>query len=356
MAVDVMGPLPCTDNQNEYIIVVCDYFSKYAEVYATSDHKAQTVADVIVTQFISRFGVPQQLHSDQGPEFESALFQEVCKLLEIDKTRTTPYRPQSDGLVERLNRTIQQMLAMFVNEHRNDWDDHLPYIMMAYRSSVQQSTGCTPNLLFFGREIPLPVDLMFGGPNEEAKCPVEYVEWVRQAMSDAYEMARENLGKSATRQEREYNRKTDARTYKVGDWVWRFYPPKAREKLGKGWTGPYLVIEKLSDVSYKIQLTEQAKPRVVHVDHLKRYETDSYPHNWLVGVDDTLDQSMQGVEPVEVNEPDRLENEFQGPDPEVRGPGTPEIAGNTAQTDDLDVPIAMRRGRRMIKPRDILDL
>ena len=149
MAVDIMGPLPATANGNEYIMVLCDYFSKYTVAYAIPNHTAQTVADRIVTEFVAYFGVPEQLHSDQGREFESELFQELCRLLEIDKTRTVPYRPQSDGLVERFNRTVQQMLAMFVNEHRNDWDDHLPYVMMAYRASVQESTGCTPNLLFF---------------------------------------------------------------------------------------------------------------------------------------------------------------------------------------------------------------
>ena len=137
MAIDIMGPT----NGNEYIIVFCDYFSKYTVAYAILNHTAQTVADLIVTEFVAYFGVPEQLHWDQGQEFESELFQDLCRLLEIDKTWTVPYRPQSDGLVERFNRTVQQMLAMFINQHRDDWDDHLPYVMMAYRASVQESTG-----------------------------------------------------------------------------------------------------------------------------------------------------------------------------------------------------------------------
>ena len=143
MAVDIMGPLLATANGNEYIMVLCDYFSKYTVAYAIPNHTMQTVTDRIVTEFVAYFGV-------QGREFESELFQELSRLWEIDKTRMVPYRPQSDGLVERFNRTVQQMLAMFVNEHWDDWDDHLPYVMMAYRASVQESTGCTPNLLFFG--------------------------------------------------------------------------------------------------------------------------------------------------------------------------------------------------------------
>ena len=112
-----------------------DYFSKWKEAYADSDHTAYTVADKLATEFITRFGIPNQIHTDQGREFESELFSELCKLLGIKNTRPTPYRPQSDGLVERFNRTLIAMLSAFVNDNRLDWDDHLPYLMMAYRAT-----------------------------------------------------------------------------------------------------------------------------------------------------------------------------------------------------------------------------
>ena len=90
VAMDIVGPLPRTANGNEYILVVCDYFTKWVECYALTDHQAQTVADAVVSNFVSRFGVPSVIHSDQGREFESRLFEEVCQLLGIEKTRTTP--------------------------------------------------------------------------------------------------------------------------------------------------------------------------------------------------------------------------------------------------------------------------
>ena len=110
----------------------------------------------MVSNFVSRFGVPSIIHSDQGREFESRLFEEVCQLLGIEKTRTTPYHPQSDGLVERFNRTLQQMLSAFVNKERDDWDEHLPYVTMAYRATVHESTKFSPNRLMLGRETDLP--------------------------------------------------------------------------------------------------------------------------------------------------------------------------------------------------------
>lgn len=109
-----------------------------------------------------RYGVPRSLHSDQGRNFESSLFKELCRLLQINKSRTSPYRPQSDGLIERFNRTLLSMLSLFVDENQMNWDRLLPYVMMAYRSSVQASTGFTPYKVLFGQEMVLPVDIMLG--------------------------------------------------------------------------------------------------------------------------------------------------------------------------------------------------
>ena len=110
IACDIMGPLPITERNNSYILVVVDYFTKFTEAYAIPDISAQTVADTIVTQWICRYGTPTILHSDQGRQFESQLFQEMCKLLDIHKTRTARYRPNSDGVCERNNRSIKKLL------------------------------------------------------------------------------------------------------------------------------------------------------------------------------------------------------------------------------------------------------
>jgi transposase InsO family protein len=90
MAIDILGPLPETENGNRYILVLGEYFSKWMEAYSLADHTAQTVADTIISQFFTRFGVPQFLHTDQAPEYESHLFQQICKLLGVEKTRTQP--------------------------------------------------------------------------------------------------------------------------------------------------------------------------------------------------------------------------------------------------------------------------
>jgi len=207
IAVDILGPLPITRDGNEYIIVTGDYFTKWKEAFAVPNHTALTVADKLVTEFFSRFGCPVQIHSDQGREFESDLFQAVCEKLGIKKSRTTPYRPQSDGLLERFNRTLKQLLSLFAYDNTQDWDDHLPYLLMAYRSTEHASTKCSPNLLMLGREISCPIDLMVGFPpdKQEEVCPIQYVEWLKCAMNTAFDFAKVQLKKAANIQKRNYD-------------------------------------------------------------------------------------------------------------------------------------------------------
>jgi hypothetical protein len=265
-------------------MVVADYYSKWTEAYAIKNHTAVTVADTLMKEFICRYTIPSQIHTDQGREFESNLISELCKLLGIRKTRTTPYNPKSDGLVERFNRTLQQMLTTLVNDARNDWDEHLPYIMMAYRSSVHESTKCTPNMLWLNQEGNYPLEFLVGTPSDgtEPACPVEYVEWVRMATEFAFEFVLTNLKASAERQKLLYDRTCGKPKFKVGDTVWRYYPPTAKQKLGKAWQGPFLITRRLTDLTYEIQQTQNTRSIVVHVDHLKQYEGRNPIQNWLI--------------------------------------------------------------------------
>ena len=114
IGIDILGPLIPSYAGNQYIIVVSCYYIKWVEAFAVQNHTAATVADKLVQEVFLRFGFPIQIHSDQGREFESLLFKQLCKLLNIEKSRTTLYNPKCDGLVEHFNRTLLAMLSLLI--------------------------------------------------------------------------------------------------------------------------------------------------------------------------------------------------------------------------------------------------
>ncbi|KAJ8353335.1 hypothetical protein SKAU_G00209020 [Synaphobranchus kaupii] len=133
--------LPRHDSGNRYILVAMDYFTKWPEAFAIPDQSAATTAERLVEEMFTCFGAPAELHSEQGRNFESQLLAEVCKRLGVTKT---PLHPQSDGLVERFNRMLATQLAILASQHQRDWDRHLPLVLWAYRSAVQESSQLTP--------------------------------------------------------------------------------------------------------------------------------------------------------------------------------------------------------------------
>ena len=161
VAVDIVGPISPSTTGNAYILVASDNFTKWVEAYAIPNQEAVTVAMKLVDEFFCRFSVPEQLHSDQGCQFESGVLQEVCRLLKIYKSCTTPYHPESDGLVECFNRTLISMLATTVHDNPIDWESHLKKVCMAYNTSVHSSTGFSPFYLMFGRQAKLPLDIVY---------------------------------------------------------------------------------------------------------------------------------------------------------------------------------------------------
>ena len=286
IAIDVMGPLPTSDRGNKYILVVGDYFTKWMEAYAMPNQEAKTVATVIAEEFICRFGVPRQLHSDQGRNFESHLFTELCEILSIDKTRTTPLHPCSDGMIERMNRSLEAMLSMFVSKNQRDWDAHLPFMMMAYRSASHESTKCTPNEMMLGRNAELPIDILFGSPpaNSSLVKVSKYVEDLSERLELVHKYAREKLNVSSEKQKRNYDHRADKKPpYERGDAVWLFNPHRKKgitPKFDLPWEGPFLVLERLSDVTFRIQRTCRSVPKVVHYNRLKKYRGEGF-ESWL---------------------------------------------------------------------------
>ena len=287
IAIDCMGPLPESDRGNKHILVVGDHFTKWMEAYAMPNQEAKTVARILSEEFICRYGVPRIILSDQGRNFESTLFEELCELFDVDKVRTTALHPQTNGMIERQNKVIQNMLSMFVSTNQRDWDIHLPYMMMAYRSANHESLKCSPCEMMFGRNVELPIDIALGRPPEEPTThSTEYVQELQQKLELVHEYARQNLSIASQKQKKYYDHRCDKRQlFEKGDAVWLHNPQRKKgvcPKLSLQWQGPFLVIERLCDVVFKIQRSARSTPKVVHANRLKKYLGDDPPVSWLV--------------------------------------------------------------------------
>ena len=133
VAMDLLDMSVTSSKGNRYVLVMVDCFSRWTEACPLPDKTAVSVTDAFFSNIVCKFDIPTVIHSDQGREFENKVMHELCILGGAHKTNTTPYHPESDGLVERFNRTLLMLLAMFAGEHKDDWDDLLPPVMMAYR-------------------------------------------------------------------------------------------------------------------------------------------------------------------------------------------------------------------------------
>ncbi len=294
---DILGPLPISDNGMKYILLVQDQFTKWIECFALPDQTAATVAHKIVFEYISRFGTPLTIHSDQGTNYESQLFQQICSLLEVNKVHCTPFHPQANGSVEAFNKTLLDMISMYVNKHQRDWDKYLPLLTSAYRSCEHASTGYSPNMMFLGRETYQPVEVLFGEPYlgyaQDVKGEIcDYVIELRERMTTIYDLVRDHQQKMYQSKRKDCDTTSSFHHYKVGDLVFVRDSTRSKglsPKLQPNWRGPGIIIRKLSDLVFDIRLNQKGTSKILHHDRLKPYASDEVPR-WVSNLQGKLGQ------------------------------------------------------------------
>ena len=136
-----------------YVVVFSDYFTRWPEAFAVSTIEVTVIAKLLVNEIVCRNGTPKTLLSDRGKNFLPKLVREECSLLDIKKLNTTAYHPQTDGLVERFNSVISQSLSMYVSANQKDWDEFLPSVLFAYRTSPQATTADSPFISYMGANL-----------------------------------------------------------------------------------------------------------------------------------------------------------------------------------------------------------
>ena len=275
VAADILGPVTLTkDTSFKYILVMTDLFTKYVVTVPLADQTASSVAQAIMENWFLRFGMPDSLHTDQGTNFCSQLLKDVCTLLGVDKTRTSAFHPQGNGQVERHNRVVADMLSKYCANNPRIWDRLVPYLTFVYNTTVHKTTGATPFSLVYGAECQYPIDLFYPRQPGAESFDDGFVDDLGQVFREAHQQARVTLGTNQRRVKDAYHKKVHGDPYREGMRVWLFCKHKAiSKKFNLPWEGPYLVLERISDVTYKIakEPVKEDRWQIVHYNRLKPY-------------------------------------------------------------------------------------
>ena len=274
IGLDFLGPLPVS-NGCRYVLLIGDHFTKWYEANPLPDQTSTTTSHALLERCICRFGCPHSVHTDRGTKFESQLFVNLLKKLEIAKTRTTAVHPQSNSFIERMNRTLLNMLAKCIDEDETNWSVKLPYVLMTYPLSVHDSTGSTLDYLVVGHEIFVPLELMYRPPL--STIPIDVHDWVllkEEAFREAYELVRRNTTAQQRCRNNLYNKRVHGPSYKGGEHVLLHYSivqHRKRPKLSNAWRSPYEILKCFNDVNDQIKKVTTGKVQIVHCDRMKRH-------------------------------------------------------------------------------------
>uniref|UniRef100_A0A3B3IPZ1 Gypsy retrotransposon integrase-like protein 1 n=1 Tax=Oryzias latipes TaxID=8090 RepID=A0A3B3IPZ1_ORYLA len=204
----------------EYILVIVDHFTRFAQAYATTSKSGKTAANIIFNDYALKFGFPCRIHHDQGGEFENQLFRQLTKLSGITGSRTKPYHPMGNGQVERMNRTLLQMLKTLTEKQKTSWKESINKLMYAYNCTRCEVTGYSPFYLLFGRTPRLPVDMLFGLYSDSCFSDHrDYADKWKKGMDEAYVIANEHARKSAEKSKKYYDTKVTSSALQPGERV-----------------------------------------------------------------------------------------------------------------------------------------
>ncbi|GAA6080783.1 uncharacterized protein LOC113073276 [Tachysurus ichikawai] len=272
LGVDLMGPFPRSSSGNVYLLVLVDYYSRWVELFGLRKATAETISKVMIDEVFTRWGVPNYLLSDRGPQFVSSVLQEVCQEWGVIQRLTTAYHPQTN-LTERINRTLKTMMASYVEEQHKQWDKHLTEFRFAINSAVHESTGTTPAEVNLGRPLRGPMEVLLY-PRDISPDNLCYDKTSELKQMRAY--VEQKLKTARQRQKRNYDKHRRDVQYATKDRVWLRSNPYSKAekafsaKLAPRWKGPYRVVQQVGPLNYKIVLEKTGEDlRVAHVSRFK---------------------------------------------------------------------------------------
>ncbi|GBN62574.1 Retrovirus-related Pol polyprotein from transposon 412, partial [Araneus ventricosus] len=278
VGIDLLGRFPVTRSGNRWIIVCTDYLTRFTVTKALPTGEAIEVAKFIVEEIILKHGSPKEMISDRGRTFLSNLVKTINELCQTSHLLTTAYHPQTNGLTERFNKTLADMLSMYTDVEQKNWDTVLPFVTFAYNSAKQNSTGFSPFFLIYGRNITTPLDVILPHNNDQDHDD-SYVQQLITRSEEARQLAKIHIKDAQASDKRRYDARHRSVSYKIGDLVWVYTPIRKvglSEKLLRRYFGPYRITRQMSEVTYEVESMETDKKRrklkdVVHVLRIKPY-------------------------------------------------------------------------------------
>jgi hypothetical protein len=264
---DVVGPLPRSHKGNSFILTLLDDLTKFAWAAPMENHEANTVAHHFVTQFVCLHGLPQSLVTDCGTEFLSKVFKEVCNLLKIKQTSTTPYHPQSNGSLERSHRTLGEYLRNFIDKDPLNWDVKIPYAMFCHNSTVHSATKYQPYELVYGNPVAIPSSLL-----KEPEPRYNYEDYqfeIKKQLQESHAIAKKHLIEAKHKAKAQYDKNANNRIFEVGQKV-LLQDKTSINKLTPKWLGPFEVLE-VDPINKNVTIKKKAKRQKIHPNLLKPF-------------------------------------------------------------------------------------
>ncbi|GKA55189.1 reverse transcriptase domain-containing protein [Tanacetum coccineum] len=275
--IDIAGPFPEGPGKVKFLIVAIDYFTKWIEAKPVATITGNQVKKFVWDNIVCRFGLPGEIVSDNGKQFCENPFKDWCEKLSIRQCFASVKHPQTNGLVERANRSLGEGIKARLDERSKDWMGELSHVLWAHRTMIKSSNGETPFSLTYGTEAVIPAEI--GMPTlRTAEIDLikndEALEINLDLIEEKREQAAIQEAKSKAKMEKYYNSKVRGTSFKPGDMVYRNNDAshaKDGGKLGPKWEGPYKVTESLGRGAYKLKDCQGNElPRTWNICNLKK--------------------------------------------------------------------------------------
>lgn len=279
LGMDIVGPLPKTKNGNMYIVVATEYLTKWPEARAIPNAKASSVVSFFYEDIICRHGCPKEILTDRGTHFVNEMLNSLCDKFGVKHRLSTAYHPQTNGLVERFNRTLCETLAKFANENKDDWDQYISSALFAYRVKKHNTTRHEPFYLMYGRNVTLPIEFLvptkvgIDHENDLQEDLLKRIQMISGKITEDRLKTQDIIYQEQQKQKQRHDKNLKEIQFKIGDLV-LLYKSQLREKkkLEERWNGPYYIHEILGNGAYKIRTLDGKILKVpVNSERLKMY-------------------------------------------------------------------------------------